>query len=194
MRFILTRALIVAAAVVLPTIVALIVTANTKSNFEATTKILIDQPSLVLTPQGAINPVGKIVQLIPTYVEIIQSYPTAEAVSKSLSNISTDEVKSSLTASKIEDTQVLKIQVNNSNASKAKQIASKTADVFIDKVSKDQENVKVNPENRLELSIIEPAFVTEKAPAVTRTAGLAAVMGLVISISGIAIYENAKRS
>lgn len=194
MRFVLIRAFIIIAAILLAVIAGIIYVNRQSTTYDAKAKILIDQPRLILLPNGAVNPIIKIGQLMSTYVEEVQSYPMADEVAKRLSGVSTEEVQKSLSAAKIEDTQIFIIDANNSRAVRAQDIAATAADVFMEKVQKDQERAKVVPEDRLVLSVVDPPLSKEIAPAKNKTIGMAALFGLVFSVSGVAIYENARRS
>jgi|GEM_PF-4740227 len=191
------KAYIIRAAIVLGVILVavtgfLYISRDAQTSYDADVKIMVDQPSQIAAPGGAAG-ISKIVQLVPTYAEVVLSYSTAQAVAGRLSGVTPEDVHGSLSATPIKDTQILVIQAHSNDAEKTINIATETSNVFIDRIEQQDEEFNVKPEDRMVLTVVEPAsYVRANVPARTRTAEIVALVAALVSISGIAVFENAR--
>lgn len=76
-------------------------------------------------------------KLVGTYSELISSQSVLRQVISNLniSNLTEEDIRNNVTVSSVEDTEVIKITVNNENANYAAEIANEIANVFTDKVA-----------------------------------------------------------
>lgn len=97
-------------------------------------------------------------KLVETYRVILQTNDVLREVIKNLGiNISEEEIKNNITVSSVENTEVIKISVNNENATNAAKITNEIAKVFSKKVGEiyninnvyvlDEAEVSKNPSN-----------------------------------------------
>ena len=97
-------------------------------------------------------------KLVETYRVILQTNDVLREVISNLGiNISEEEIKNNITVSSVENTEVIKISVNNQNATNAAKITNEIAKVFSKKVGEiyninnvyvlDEAEVSTNPSN-----------------------------------------------
>lgn len=85
-------------------------------------------------------------KMVKTYTEIIKSRKIVNKVIKALNtNLSYNEVNKMLSVTSVNDTEIITITVRSVNKIEAKDIANKTANVFIDEIKETMEinNIKV---------------------------------------------------
>ena len=204
MKSLLKRAAIVMAITVIAPIgayFAFVRNADT-TYYTADVKILFDQPQAISSDQGS-NSVNKIIQLLPTYEQVITSYSIANKASE-LSGISPEEIESSLSAQQIEreslslgtlKTQVLSLEARSTDPQKAIDIVNAASQAFSDYITKQQNDNNVKPENRMVLSVIDPATQPHADPPKSkRTLLLAAAVGFIISVGGVLVFQDSQRA
>lgn len=145
--------------------------------YESSTQLLVNQSK---SDQSAYNNPGQIqtnLQLINTYKEIITSPVILDKVSKEL-NMNTSDIQSNMTVSNQNDSQVVKLVVQDTDPAKAAEIANETADVF----QKDIPEI-MNVDN---VTILTKAEVGEKLspvkPKPLLNIAIAAIVGLMIGV------------
>ncbi len=196
---ILLRLVVILVITGLVTGIAFFSTSNSQVTYDATSKLLVDQPGLIGSSTGQ-ESVVKVQLLVPTYAQIVMSYSTAAAVSDELGDVSPQEALGSLSASTLsasqqERTQVLSISTKTNDAKKSMDIANAAGRALIARVNKEQDNSKLKQEDRLTVSVIEPAtFATMNAPQRGRTTLLAAIATLIVSTGAVLVFENARSS
>ncbi|MFC4620468.1 YveK family protein [Camelliibacillus cellulosilyticus] len=98
--------------------------------YEASTQILVNQSSKSQTPYD-VNAVRTNVEYINTYSVIIKSPTILKSVIDKLGlNMTTDQLKESLTVNSAQDSQVFTVSVQNTNPAQAVKIANGIATVF----------------------------------------------------------------
>lgn len=174
--------------------IALFITREDEVKYEASAKVLVDQPQLVGQPAGASNP-AKIQQLIPTYAQSIMTLYMADKVAFKLPDYSPEDIRAVLTAKSIEKTQILVITAESTGPEKSMEIAQMAARVFVDDIEKQQYDDKVKSENSLRLKILEPANTYKtNDPHRPRTAFLTAFAAIIVSAGAMLVYENGRRA
>ncbi|UKS64977.1 YveK family protein [Rossellomorea marisflavi] len=141
--------------------------------YETSTQLLVNQSK---SDQSAYNNPGQIqtnLQLINTYKEIITSPVILDKVSKEL-NMKTSDIQSNMTVSNQNDSQVVKLVVQDTDPAKAAKIANETADVF----QKDIPDI-MNVDN---VTILTKAEVGEKLSPVKPKPLLNVVIALVVGL------------
>lgn len=192
MRTFLFKSFIVIMVAAIAAAVAFFVVRNEHQSYTADAEILVDQPQITGAPSGNAS-ISKILQLIPTYAQIATSSSIATEVADQLGDVSADDVRSSISASQVEKTQVLSIEVNNSDSDLAEKIASATANTLINRITENQKKLDPKPEDALVLSLIEQPNVHVNPTHKMRTVALAAVFGLIISAGAFLVMENQRR-
>lgn len=174
--------------------IALYVTRGDAVTYEASAKILVDQPQIVGHPAGATSP-AKIQQLIPTYAQSVMTPYMAEKVAFKLPEYSLEEIQGALSASAIDKTQILVITAKSTDTQKSLDIAQMAARMFVDDIEKQQNDYRVKAEDRFRLQIMDPAnSITTNDSHRPRTAFFAAFAGIIVAAGGMLVYENGRRA
>lgn len=128
--------IIILLPIILMIISALISMFVLPEKYQATTQILINQKKEE-NPQYMAQEVQSNIQLVNTYSEIVKSPAILEKVSKKLNGeYSTSELSSMLNISNQKETQILNVEVVNSNKNDAKKIANTFAEISSDEIPK----------------------------------------------------------
>lgn len=174
--------------------VSLFITREDAVKYEASAKVLVDQPQIVGQPSGSSSP-GKIQQMIPTYAQSVMTLYTAEKVAFKLPEYTVEEIQKALSSSAVERTQILAITAKTGDTQMSMDIAQMAARVFVDDIEKQQDDYRVQPQDRFRLQILEPATTIKiKDPHRSRTAFLAGLAGIIVAAGGILVYENGRRA
>lgn len=192
MRNFMFKSFIVIVVAVIAASVAYMVVRNEQQSYSADAEILVDQPQIIGAPSGNAS-ISKILQLIPTYAQIATSSSIALEVADQVGDITADDVRSSISASQVEKTQVLRLEATNSDSDLAEKIASVTANTLINRITKDQKKVDPKPEDALVLSLIEKPDVHVNPTHKMRTVVLAAIFGAILSTGAFLVMENQRR-
>lgn len=93
--------------------------------------------------------------LVTTYSEIVKSRTVLTKVIDKLNlDVDVSDLSNQITVTSVENTEIIKIEVNDKSAKKAQKIAETTADVFKDEVQKIY--------NLTNVSVVDKAYLTEK--------------------------------
>lgn len=192
-KFLVPRAVFVLAIVLVVTGIAFFTTSGAEPKYDSTVKLLVDQPQTIGLPSGITN-VSKLQQLVPTYAQLVMSYSTAEGVAAMVPGVSALEVMNSINATAIEKTQILVINVRHSDARKSMDISTAAAQVLMNRISDQQQQLQLKPEERLIISVVEPAaYVKPILPNRKRSILMAALAALIVSTGAVIVFENARR-
>lgn len=120
----------------------------------STTLILVSndnsQNSTMLQSEVTLNK-----NLVTTYSEIVKSRTILTKVIDKLNlDVDVSDLSNQITVTSVENTEIIKIEVNDKSAKKAQKIAETTADVFKDEVQKIY--------NLTNVSVVDKAYLTEK--------------------------------
>lgn len=116
-------------------------------------------------------------KLVETYRVILQTNDVLREVISNLGiNISEEEIKNNITVSSVENTEVIKISVNNENATNAAKITNEIAKVFSKKVG---EIYNIN-----NVYVLDEAEVSKNPSNINHTKDIVifALIGIVISV------------
>lgn len=188
------RVMFVLIVTILAIVTASYAVRGAEATYDADVKILVGQPQVIGSTVGG-SSLSKILQLLPTYVEMVYSYSIAEKVVNNLPfSVTPQEVQGSLSAKQITQTQILVITGHQNDPEKAKAIATAGSQALIDTVKSQQSEAKVKPEDDIVFSILEPANLAQaNPPHKTRTIALAAIAALLVSVGAVIVFDNARQ-
>ena len=140
----------------------------------STTLILVSndnsQNSTMLQSEVTLNK-----NLVTTYSEIVKSRTVLTKVIDKLNlDVDVSDLSNQITVTSVENTEIIKIEVNDKSAKKAQKIAETTADVFKDEVQKIY--------NLTNVSVVDKAYLAEKPYNINPVKQL-----LIFACSGIVI-------
>ena len=144
--------------------------------YKTSTTIVLAQQTSENTSQSTLNDININQKLVTTYSEIVKSKLVLQQVIDELSlDTNVDALSKHITVTAVDDTEILKITVEDGNQSLAAQIANKIADVF----SKEIKNIyKLD-----NVSTIDHAQIPEKVS--NNTTIRDGLIALLISIFGV---------
>ena len=116
-------------------------------------------------------------KLVGTYAELIKSRTVSEKVNENLGlKMDFETFKEKVNVNLVNDTEVIRIVVRDTNALRAKDIANETASIFSDTVV---EAMKID-----NIQVVDYAVETEKpvAPRILLNTALGAMIGLILGV------------
>ena len=142
----------------------------------STTVVLAQSSNKNITSTTTLNDININQKLVATYTEIVKSKLILDQVINNLQlNTSTEKLAKHVTVAAIEDTEILKITVEDGNAVAAAQIANEIADVFTKEI--------VNIYKLNNVSVIDVAQISDKQSNDTTVRD--AIIAAAIAIFGI---------
>ena len=124
------RAAFVIGVALVVAIVTTMATRDSKTSYDMSVRVLVDQPQSIGEPAGITN-VSKLQQLIPTYAQIVMINTTAQKVSTMLPDVSAPEALAAISAGAMEKTQILTVGAQTDDPDKAKTVAYAAANPLI---------------------------------------------------------------
>lgn len=102
-----------------------------KPMYKTSTTVVLAQKTSEATSQTTLNDITVNQKLVTTYSEIVKSKLILEQVIKELSlDTTVEQLSKKVTVTAVEDTEILRIAVENGDPTTAAQIANKIADIF----------------------------------------------------------------
>ncbi|MCQ2571240.1 MAG: polysaccharide biosynthesis tyrosine autokinase [Candidatus Saccharibacteria bacterium] len=144
--------------------------------YKTSTTVVLAQKSEDKATAITLNDISVSQKLVTTYSEIVKSKLVLEQVIVDLNlETSVEQLSKRVAVSAVEDTEIIRISVEDTNRIAAAQIANKIADVFTKKI--------VNIYQLNNVSVIDVAQVTDKQS--NNTTARDAVIAFLISVFGI---------
>lgn len=172
------RALVLGIAAAVFVIGAIAVFASRSTTYTASSRLLFDQPGLVVTEGGASVP-SKIDNLLPTFCQLVSSNQVASAAA-SESGVS-EGVAASVSCSPEANTLVALLQYSGPNAAKAQRIVASVDNALISAVEQRYDQANTPAALRLTAQVIQASHTSRNSHGTVRGLGLVAIAAIIVS-------------
>lgn len=191
MRIILKRKALIIAVTLLCLLIAVILTARQAPVYKASAELLVTQKQGVSSDQQVRDPYQAALlyeKMTKTFSELLKGRVVAEEVIARLGlDADADDVLKMVSAEPVEDTQLIKVTVNSSNANMAAEIANTFGIVLAERVS----DIESSANPLVVIKVVEPATVPREpfSPRPFQNAIIAVMFGLILGV-GLAFLSE----